>query len=76
MSKLGITTKGLPEDSQQFKDTNRDMAKSPKGKALSIMKRVGSFLDRQFIEPSRRVNAIQNAKMKSMDSQAKSGEFN
>lgn len=39
-------------------------------------KKVGSFIDKQFIEPSRNVNRIQDAKMKAMDKQAKSGAFN
>ncbi len=42
----------------------------------SGVKSIGKALDKQFIEPSRKVNAIQNAKMKAMDVKAKSGEFN
>ena len=39
-------------------------------------KSVGKALDKHFIEPSRRVNKIHNAKMSEMDRKAKAGEFN
>ena len=50
-------------------------------KALAIeagrgVKKVGKFLDEQFVEPSRRVKKIHDAKMEEMSKKAKSGEFN
>ena len=42
----------------------------------SGVKKVGGFLDKQFVEPSRRVNQIQREKMEEMSKKAKSGEFN
>ena len=42
----------------------------------SRVKSIGKVLDKQFIEPSRKVNALRDAKMKAMDLKAKSGEFN
>ena len=38
--------------------------------------RVGKFLDKELVEPSRNVNRIQNAKMLDMSKKAKAGEFN
>jgi hypothetical protein len=40
------------------------------------IKKAGKFLDKQFIEPSRNVNRIYNAKMEEMDRKSRSGEFN
>lgn len=37
---------------------------------------IGNSIDKNFIEPSRNVNKIQNAKMKDMDRKARAGEFN
>lgn len=37
---------------------------------------IGNSIDKNFIEPSRNVNRIQNAKMKDMDRKARAGEFN
>lgn len=45
-------------------------------KAKGGAEKVGKFLDKQFIEPSRNVNRIKNAKMEEMSRKAKSGEFN
>ena len=39
-------------------------------------KKVGGFLEKQFVEPTRNVNRIQNAKMQDMDKKAKRGDFN
>jgi hypothetical protein len=41
-----------------------------------ISRKVGGFLDKQFVEPSRRVSRIKNAEMQEMDRKAKAGEFN
>lgn len=40
------------------------------------VKAIGGSIDKNFIEPSRNVNRIQNAKMKEMDRKARAGEFN
>lgn len=41
-----------------------------------VGKSVVNTIDKNFIEPSRNVNRIQNAKMKEMDRKARAGEFN
>lgn len=41
-----------------------------------VGKAIGNSIDKNFIEPSRNVNRIQNAKMKDMDRKARAGEFN
>ncbi len=42
----------------------------------SAAKSVGKVIDKNFIEPSRNVDRIQDTKMKAMDKKAKSGQYN
>lgn len=57
------------------------MANNPQGMTLgraikSGVKKAGNFLDKTFIEPSRNVNRIQQAKDKDMARRAAAGEYN
>jgi hypothetical protein len=53
---------------------------TPKAKALTGLKtgvkKVGKFLDEQFIEPSRRVNAIKRSTDSQNAMDAAAGEYN
>lgn len=41
-----------------------------------VGKAIGNSIDKNYIEPTRNLNRIQNAKMKEMDRKARAGEFN
>ena len=58
------------------KEKKMNMASKMGGAVKGAVKKVGNFLDKHYLEPTRRVNRIQNAKMQQMDADAKAGLFN